>query len=177
MNWLSTDTERRRGGGMTEKTTDKVVLSETACMLRWQWVNENCGIVQQPKYLRQRVFTYAGLSSSISAVVESGSKSKFFLTLCLGDFGLPGPDLPLFVSYSWQQKELLLPLVTGKPTCILNVQTHTRTHKCRRRGEKEREWTWRISGFKFHANVWKEAHVCGYKAGENCYKGQSYPQN
>lgn len=46
------------------------------------------------------VFTYAGLSSSISAVVERGSKSRFFLTLCLGDVGLPDPALPLFVSYS-----------------------------------------------------------------------------
>lgn len=50
------------------------------------------------------VFTYAGLSSSMRAVVESGSKSRFFLTFCLGDVGLPGPALPLFVSYSWQQQ-------------------------------------------------------------------------
>lgn len=44
--------------------------------------------------------TYAGLSSRMSAVVERGSKSRFFLTPCLGDVGLPGPALPLFVSYS-----------------------------------------------------------------------------
>lgn len=49
------------------------------------------------------VFTYAGLSSNISAVVERGSKSRCFLTLCLGEVRLPGPALRVFVSYSWQQ--------------------------------------------------------------------------
>lgn len=86
--------------------------------------SEKCGTVQQPKDLRQCVcvFTYAGLSSSISAVVERGSKSRFFLTLCLGDVGLPGPALPLFVSYSCRQKwSFNYSGVTGRGAGFLEV--------------------------------------------------------
>lgn len=47
------------------------------------------------------VGTHAGLSSRMSAVVESGSKSRFFLTFCFGEGGLLAR--PAWSSYSWEK--------------------------------------------------------------------------
>lgn len=46
--------------------------------------------------------THAGLSSRMSAVVDSGSKSRFFLTFCFGEGGLLGR--PALSSYSWDKE-------------------------------------------------------------------------
>lgn len=128
-NELAEDWYRRNDGKMKmeRQQTRPLCLKKHAPLevSEWKMCDSPTTKISQTEIMC--VFTYAGLSSSISAVVESGSKSRFFLTLCLGDVGLPGPALPLFVSYSWQQQQQQMcgVLIT---TALQGNQPHYKGH-------------------------------------------------
>lgn len=77
-------------GGDGHLDADSTQYTRNTQKSRWVWA----GPAGAPSH------TYAGRSSRMSAVVDRGSKSRFFLTLCLGDVGVPGPKRPFLVSYS-----------------------------------------------------------------------------
>lgn len=97
-------TEPRRSGWNWAFLTSAVAHSSSLCVPS-SLLMERCLISEVPLSTKANTQalpgTHAGLSSRMSAVVESGSKSRFFLTFCFGEGGLLAR--PAWSSYSWDK--------------------------------------------------------------------------